>query len=103
MRCPSCKAENPPAAKFCIECGSPVKPRCMNCGSENPPQAKFCGECGTLLSLHALHAEAQNATATTTPAATDLAGRPLVDSRDVPEGSGRPSRRYLPTSRAQLK
>lgn len=37
--------ENPPQAKFCVECGAPVARRCLACGTENPPWAKFCMEC----------------------------------------------------------
>jgi hypothetical protein len=28
MRCQKCSAENPPAAKFCIQCATPLKRRC---------------------------------------------------------------------------
>lgn len=39
--------ENPPAAKFCNECGIRLEtiPR-WSCGHQNPDQAKFCNECG---------------------------------------------------------
>jgi class 3 adenylate cyclase/tetratricopeptide (TPR) repeat protein len=46
MRCQSCKADNPDGAKFCIECGSPLKLRCPRCGADTLPRAKFCAECG---------------------------------------------------------
>jgi class 3 adenylate cyclase/tetratricopeptide (TPR) repeat protein len=49
MRCSSCKAENPEATKFCIECGVPFKRRCSECRFLNLPQARFCGECGIAL------------------------------------------------------
>lgn len=53
MRCPSCQFENPPQAKFCLECGARLAPaappRCPNCGLELPAGAKFCLECGTRL------------------------------------------------------
>jgi class 3 adenylate cyclase/tetratricopeptide (TPR) repeat protein len=49
MRCPSCKAENPDATKFCGNCGQPLTNRCAKCGAKNPPQFKFCGECGVAL------------------------------------------------------
>src|SRR5262245_50620940 len=45
MRCASCGAENPEAAKFCIECAAPFTRRCPGCGFDNPPRAKFCAEC----------------------------------------------------------
>jgi ribosomal protein L40E len=50
IRCPSCNAENPPTAKFCVECGTAFQAACAKCGFKNPPTAKFCQECGTGLS-----------------------------------------------------
>jgi class 3 adenylate cyclase/tetratricopeptide (TPR) repeat protein len=49
MRCPRCEADNPDGSKFCIECGSSLRPRCPGCGAENVAWAKFCAECGTPL------------------------------------------------------
>jgi class 3 adenylate cyclase/tetratricopeptide (TPR) repeat protein len=46
MKCPRCQRENPPQAKFCLECGAPVSLSCASCGAELPPSAKFCLECG---------------------------------------------------------
>jgi class 3 adenylate cyclase/predicted ATPase len=66
MRCASCGSTNPDGAKFCIECGAPLKKRCPACGVENLPQAKFCADCGTSL------ATTQGAQ-TTTPEVTEAA------------------------------
>jgi class 3 adenylate cyclase/tetratricopeptide (TPR) repeat protein len=49
MRCPRCEADTPDGAKFCIECGMPLRARCPQCGADVLPRAKFCGECGTPL------------------------------------------------------
>ena len=46
MRCPACRYENPPQAKFCLECGAGLVVTCPNCRAELPPSAKFCLECG---------------------------------------------------------
>jgi len=46
MQCPQCQQENPPQAKFCLECGSRLVLRCAQCGTELPTGAKFCLECG---------------------------------------------------------
>ena len=46
MRCPACRYENPPQAKFCLECGARLAVTCPNCRAELPPSAKFCLECG---------------------------------------------------------
>jgi class 3 adenylate cyclase len=51
--CPSCAAENPERARFCISCGTSLAPRCSECGTENPPDAKFCLECGADLAAGA--------------------------------------------------
>src|SRR3990170_4782909 len=45
MQCPRCQTENPPQAKFCLECASPLARTCANCGTQLPPTAKFCLEC----------------------------------------------------------
>src|SRR5215813_2640236 len=45
MVCPRCRTENPPQAKFCLECATPLARRCTSCGTPLPPSAKFCLEC----------------------------------------------------------
>lgn len=53
MNCWSCQAENPPAAKFCFNCGSRLVPDpateapCRSCAAPLPVDARFCGNCGT--------------------------------------------------------
>ncbi len=46
MQCPRCQHENPPQAKFCLECGARLVLTCMKCQAELPGSAKFCLECG---------------------------------------------------------
>jgi class 3 adenylate cyclase/tetratricopeptide (TPR) repeat protein len=46
MQCPQCQQDNPPRAKFCLECGNRLVLTCAQCGTELPPSAKFCLECG---------------------------------------------------------
>lgn len=62
MICPSCGADLPDDARFCIECGVAVTPAatdatiklpareamlaCRACGAPNPPDALFCVRCG---------------------------------------------------------
>ena len=46
MKCPRCKKENPPQAKFCLECGDKLALTCSKCGTELPAGARFCLECG---------------------------------------------------------
>jgi class 3 adenylate cyclase len=50
MKCPRCQQENPPQAKFCLECVTPLAVRCANCGTQLPAGAKFCFECATPVS-----------------------------------------------------
>jgi class 3 adenylate cyclase/tetratricopeptide (TPR) repeat protein len=45
MKCPRCQQDNPPQAKFCLECATPLALRCANCGTQLPSGAKFCFEC----------------------------------------------------------
>ena len=82
MRCPSCKAENPDATKFCGNCGEPLKNRCAKCDAENPPQFKFCGGCGA--SLQASVAMSNHTAARITSASP--VGNPLIEDHEVPEG-----------------
>lgn len=46
--CPKCEAPLATNAKFCPECGEPVKKaaHCTQCGAKYAPGAKFCAECG---------------------------------------------------------
>jgi ribosomal protein L40E len=62
MICPSCGADLPADARFCIECGTALaqpatdvtiklpasQPAmlCRNCGAPNPADAIFCVRCG---------------------------------------------------------
>ncbi|MGH8070210.1 MAG: AAA family ATPase, partial [Candidatus Entotheonellia bacterium] len=46
MQCTRCQQENPPQAKFCLECGTRLVLTCAQCGTELPAGAKFCLECG---------------------------------------------------------
>ena len=46
MQCPQCRHENPPQAKFCLECGARIALQCSRCGTELPRGARFCLECG---------------------------------------------------------
>jgi class 3 adenylate cyclase len=45
MKCPRCQQDNPPQAKFCLECATPLALRCASCGTQLPSGAKFCFEC----------------------------------------------------------
>ncbi|HKH22641.1 MAG TPA: adenylate/guanylate cyclase domain-containing protein, partial [Solirubrobacterales bacterium] len=67
--CPSCGAENPAHARFCMSCGTELAPLCPSCGAQNPPGAKFCMECGTALS-------AAPAPSAPTPTATEVEAPP---------------------------
>ncbi len=69
MRCPTCHADIPDDAKFCIECGNTVELAstgptvmlnpagegvyCPTCGVNNPPGAQFCFTCGQPIVEHA--------------------------------------------------
>jgi len=45
MKCPRCGQENPPQAKFCLECASPLTLACGRCGTLLLASTKFCPEC----------------------------------------------------------
>ncbi len=46
MDCESCTHTNSDTAKFCEECGAPLRVACGHCGTELSARAKFCPECG---------------------------------------------------------
>ena len=54
MKCRRCQHENPPRAKFCLECATPLTLRCANCGTQLPAWAKFCFQCATPVSAASL-------------------------------------------------
>jgi len=45
MTCPRCQTVNPPEARFCLECATPLQPRCASCNAPLPAAAKFCVAC----------------------------------------------------------
>ena len=48
--CPKCNYKNPPAMKFCNNCGAPLGIKnCSQCGTDNSPTVNFCGNCGAKL------------------------------------------------------
>jgi class 3 adenylate cyclase/tetratricopeptide (TPR) repeat protein/ribosomal protein L40E len=50
MQCLRCQHENPPQAKFCLECGAKLALKCSKCGTELPAEAKYCLQCGQSIS-----------------------------------------------------
>jgi class 3 adenylate cyclase/tetratricopeptide (TPR) repeat protein/ribosomal protein L40E len=66
--CPSCAAQNPERARFCMSCGAELSALCPSCGAENPAGAKFCIECGTALAAAEAPAAQPPAPAATTEA-----------------------------------
>ena len=71
MKCPKCQYENPPNARFCMECGGKLDNVCPKCGAKLPPEAKFCMECGAKIAeavptvavvptLEKVHIQSQN-------------------------------------------
>src|SRR5688572_16549914 len=45
--CGNCGTENPPGARFCMNCGNALARTCPACGEAAPPNARFCMSCGT--------------------------------------------------------
>ena len=77
MQCPRCRHDNPPSAKFCVECAAPLSATCARCGTVLPAGAKFCPQCA-----HPAAAAPAAPDAYTPP---HLAER-IVDSRAAIEG-----------------
>ncbi|MFI5393184.1 MAG: AAA family ATPase, partial [Myxococcota bacterium] len=49
ISCPSCRASNDDAARFCSACGTALAQVCPSCGAAAPARARFCSECGSQL------------------------------------------------------
>lgn len=47
--CPYCQKSNAKDAKYCSNCGKPLKITCQKCGTENDTNANFCDSCGAKL------------------------------------------------------
>jgi class 3 adenylate cyclase/tetratricopeptide (TPR) repeat protein len=78
MTCPTCSAANPPAARFCQQCGAAFGPACPRCGSATWPGARYCTECGTAL------------TGAVSPRPAGLAGAAGVERGAERAAAGRP-------------
>ena len=100
MTCTSCGSALPENARFCAECGAPVRLSCRSCGTELSAGQKFCPGCGTPQSAEAASIPASSpaaapSTATSVPVAErrvtsvlfgDLVGfTPLSEARDPEE------------------
>ncbi len=49
MKCPGCKANNPPGNRFCGQCGAGLMAACPGCGEPVQPDHHLCVTCGWLL------------------------------------------------------
>ena len=65
MHCPGCGFKNPPAMRFCGQCGEALPRACAACGFANPQGFGFCGQCGARLE------QAQAPSAPSAPSAAD--------------------------------
>lgn len=45
IECPNCQTKNPPAAKFCTDCGTALTKVCPQCGAINRLDARTCHIC----------------------------------------------------------
>ena len=59
MKCPTCEADNPQGARFCMGCGASLRNACPECGTELPANAQFCFNCGHQLGKAAAPAAAR--------------------------------------------
>ncbi|MDQ2807223.1 MAG: AAA family ATPase [Chloroflexota bacterium] len=87
MPCPHCATENPPQAKFCLNCGTPLGRHCANCGTELPAAARFCMSCGQAVTGADTPADAARLTrlaaATPAPLAAKMRAAHLAGERKV--------------------
>jgi ribosomal protein L40E len=86
MKCPRCQHENPPQAKFCLECGARMVLTCPKCRSELPTGAKFCLECGAPVVSPATAERTFTTPETYTPAGSRLTGIGTPGQREHDKG-----------------
>jgi class 3 adenylate cyclase/tetratricopeptide (TPR) repeat protein len=85
-RCPRCRQESPPGARFCVGCGSRLGASCAACGADLPDGARFCPACGQAVEVAAA-AEARPAPEAYTP--RHLAEK-ILTSRSAMQGERKP-------------
>jgi class 3 adenylate cyclase/tetratricopeptide (TPR) repeat protein len=49
MHCSSCRAEIAEASRFCAHCGAACAVKCARCGASSPADARYCIDCGSPL------------------------------------------------------
>ncbi|MBM3226236.1 MAG: hypothetical protein FJZ47_20930 [Candidatus Tectomicrobia bacterium] len=86
MQCPQCQHENSASARFCEECGQPMRRRCPACGFEPAPSAKFCPERGQRLGAPARPAAGKVAFAPSTAYTPQHLAKKILTSRSALEG-----------------
>ena len=86
MQCSQCQHENSASAKFCEECGQPMRRRCPACGCEPAPSAKFCPECGQRLGAPARPAAGQVAFIPSTTYTPQHLAEKILTSHNALEG-----------------
>src|SRR3989454_977903 len=87
MRCPQCQQENPPGARFCLQCGRSLLADCAACGQPLPEGAKFCMQCGAAVGRSSSAATAVRSPESYTP--PHLAEK-ILASRSAIEGERKP-------------
>src|SRR6059036_4007268 len=88
MQCPRCQTENPPQAKFCLECASPLARACPNCSTQLPPSAKFCPECAHPVAANGLTASQPRFVSPQTYTPKHLAEKILLSKGDLSAAAG---------------
>jgi ribosomal protein L40E len=84
--CAVCEHKNPPDAKFCNECGSPLHlTSCRHCGAVNDRAATHCYSCGAQIPASSMAAEAAPvSTVLDATAASKILSDIGVESRRAP-------------------
>ena len=95
MTCPSCKFDNPSAARFCEQCGTPLEVKCPRCGAAVSAGARFCGACGNPLATPDVPSKEAASSKPSTPANALLPDVPgylaekILSGRSALEGERR--------------
>ncbi|HEY7490168.1 MAG TPA: zinc ribbon domain-containing protein [Candidatus Tectomicrobia bacterium] len=97
MQCPQCQQDNPPQAKFCLECGIRLVLTCAQCDTALPAGARFCLVCGQPVSAQPL---VQSQFATPATYTSKHLAEQILTARSDLEGERKQVTVLFPTSRA---
>ena len=95
MHCPKCSTDNPPQARFCLNCGERLIAICPQCQAEAPPQTRFCPSCGAAMQAGSAEALQQQSAAAFAEAVQRLIPKEFAERLRAAHGQVTRERRFV--------